>query len=114
MAPSPTSTSILPETFRRRLEEAGIPVSSPEEVALAIVYSANAMAKRRVEPYGRDKDDDDAQQARWNGRVIFTLGNRFTELEEPYADQVSSWFGEENKSMTRQQQILIDKRNFPA
>ena len=114
MAPSPTSTSILPDTFRRRLEEAGIPVSLPEEVALAIVYSANAMAKRRVEAYGLDKDDDSAQQAKWNGRVIFTLGNRFTELEEPYADQISFWFGEENKSMTREQQVLIDKRHFPA
>lgn len=113
VAPSPTSTTILPDTFRQRLESAGIPVSVPEDVALVLVYSATAMAKRQVEPYGRDKGGC-IQNCRWNGRVIFTLGNQFTELEEPIADGRSSWFGEENTAMTRAQQALIDKRNLQA
>ncbi|THC90392.1 hypothetical protein EYZ11_010133 [Aspergillus tanneri] len=88
---------------------AGLPVSSAEFVGLAVVYSAVATQQRLVEPYGKDKDEKTGP-SRWNGRTILTLGDRYTELEEPVASLRPEWFGKENTRLTRLQQTATDFR----
>lgn len=79
-------------------------------MGLALVYSATAREKRRVQAYGKEKDEEDEREGRWNGRVILTLGDRYTELEESIADSRAVWFGQENLELTRLQQAATDFR----
>ena len=123
VAPSPTATSILPESFRTKLTSAGIPVSEPETVALAMVYSATAVAPRQVEVYGKGANGGEdigggkkdsstaaaAQSKKWNGRVVFVLGDEFVEVEEEIAHAREKWLGEEVERATRAQQVLLDR-----
>lgn len=74
------------------------------------MYSAVAMQNRRVQTYGKDKKEDLWKQERWNGRVILTLGDSYTELEEPLADLSSFWMGHENRALTQLQQAATDFR----
>ncbi|MCJ1468780.1 hypothetical protein MMC07_007410 [Pseudocyphellaria aurata] len=111
VAPGPTVTKIMPQQFTNSLSAAGLPVSSADVVGLAIAYSATARQTRRVEPYG--KDPDEQVPGSWNGRTIYTLGDTYTELEEPIASMRSQWFGEENTHLTRMQQTLTDFREDP-
>jgi hypothetical protein len=87
---------------------AGLPVSNAHFVGLALVYSAVAQQTHSVEPYG--KDSDKAFGGKWNGRVILTLGDTYTELEEPIAKLRPQWFGEQNAFLTRKQQTATDFR----
>ena len=89
---------------------AALPVSTPEFVGLALVYSATARQSRGVEAYGKEKEADILHEGRWNGRVIMTLGTRYTELEEPIAELRPMWFGKENFELTRAQQAVTDPR----
>ena len=86
VAPSATITKFLPEHLAKPIIAMGAPVSSAHTVALALVYSATAKEPRRVEAYGKDNDMENEKERRWNGRVILTLGDKYTELEEPYAN----------------------------
>ena len=85
-------------------------MSTPEFVALALVHSATARQPRGVEAYGKEKETDILHEGRWNGRVIMTLGTRYTELEEPIAELRPVWFGKENLELTRAQQAATDPR----
>lgn len=89
---------------------AGLPVSSADFVGLAIAYSATAAQSRTVETYG--KDFSEHRHGRWNGRCILTLGETYTELEEPIAELRPQWFGAENTKLTRMQQAATDFRNL--
>lgn len=88
---------------------AGLPVSTAHFVGLAVVYSAVAQQTHAVEPYG--KDSDETRAGRWNGRTILTLGDTYTELEEPIAKLRPVWFGEQNTILTRKQQAATDFRD---
>lgn len=88
---------------------AGLPVSSAYVVGLAVVYSAVAQQKQKVESYG--KDSDEPVTGKWNGRTILTLGDSYTELEEPLAKLRPQWFGEDNTRLTRMQQTATDFRD---
>ena len=66
------------------------------------------MQSRQVEAYG--KDDRIDVRGKWNGRTILTLGDTYTELEEPLALLRRQWFGKENTELTRAQQIATDFR----
>lgn len=90
------------------LMAAGLPVSSPDFVGLAVAFSATARQNRNVEPYGRDSNED--KLGRWNGRTILTLGDNYTELEESIANLRPQWFGQENAHLTRMQQTATDFR----
>lgn len=79
-------------------------------VGLAVVYSAVANQDRRVEDYGRDMEGPGS--GKWNGRVILTLGDRYTELEEGIASTRDLWFGKENTRLTRAQQTATDFRTM--
>ncbi|PLN86872.1 short chain dehydrogenase reductase [Aspergillus taichungensis] len=109
VAPAATITALLPGNLAAPIIAAGLPVSSAEFVGLAVVYSAVARQKRLVEQYGKDGGDD--HESRWNGRTILTLGDRYTELEEPIASLRPRWFGEENTRLTRLQQSATDFRS---
>lgn len=111
VAPGSTVTKILPHQFATRLMAAGLPVSSADVVGLAVAYSATARQTRRVEPYG--KDSDEQVPGPWNGRTIFILGNTYTELEEPIASLRQQWLGEDNAHLTRMQQTSTDFREDP-
>lgn len=110
MAPAATITALLPGHLAAPIIAAGLPVSSAEFVGLGVVYSAVGRQERLVEPYG--KDSGDYQESRWNGRTILTLGDRYTELEEPIASLRCRWFGEENTRLTRLQQTATDFRDI--
>ncbi|KAL4767278.1 short chain dehydrogenase reductase [Aspergillus nidulans var. acristatus] len=109
VAPAATITALLPSHLAQPIIAAGLPVSSAEFVGLAVVYSAVATQQRLVEPYGKDTDDENGP-SRWNGRTILTLGDRYTELEEPIASLRPEWFGKENTRLTRLQQTATDFR----
>ncbi|EEQ28919.1 conserved hypothetical protein [Microsporum canis CBS 113480] len=113
VAPAATITSLLPADLAAPIIAAGLPVSTAEFVGLAVAYSSCAVQTRQVELYGRDPDELANTPGRWNGRVILTLGSRYTELEEPIARLRGEWFGEENKRDTRMQQMATDFRAFP-
>jgi hypothetical protein len=90
--------------------KAGLPISDAHFVGLALVYSATAIEKRRIEAYGKDKESENMKEGRWNGRVILTMGDRYTELEERISDLRESWLGKENLAFTRMQQASTDFR----
>ncbi|KAL4972596.1 short chain dehydrogenase reductase [Aspergillus desertorum] len=110
VAPAATMTALLPGHLTQPIIAAGLPVSSAEFVGLAVVFSAVATQQRLVEPYGKDTDDKNGL-SRWNGRTILTLGDRYTELEEPIATLRPEWFGRENTRLTRLQQTATDFRS---
>jgi NAD(P)-dependent dehydrogenase (short-subunit alcohol dehydrogenase family) len=112
VAPAATITKLLPQNLATPLMAAGLPVSSAHFVGLAIVYSATAEQRRSVEPYGKDSNKD--TPGRWNGRTILTLGDAYTELEEPIARLRPQWFGEENTRLTMAQQAATDFRELPV
>lgn len=91
---------------------AGLPVSSAHFVALAVVFSAVAHQKQRVEDYG--KDEAGTGSGRWNGRTILTLGDEYTELEELIARSKAQWFGGKNLELTRMQQAATDFRGLES
>ncbi|KAM7183710.1 hypothetical protein V8F20_012515 [Naviculisporaceae sp. PSN 640] len=111
VAPAATITKLLPQNLAAPLMAAGLPVSSAEFVGRALVYSATARQKRRVEDYGKDVPGE-TEGLWWNGRTILTLGDRYTELEEEYARLRPVWFGEENYDLTRRQQAATDFRQL--
>ena len=112
VAPAATNTKLLPRNLAVPLMAAGLPVSSPDVVGLAVAYSATARQNRRVEPYGKDSNEDKPEA--WNGRTILTLGDTYTELEEPIAKLRPQWFGQENAHLTRMQQTATDFREFSS
>ncbi|KAI0516778.1 NAD(P)-binding protein [Xylaria bambusicola] len=109
VAPAGTLTPLIADQVAP-LKELGVIFGKPEVAGLALVYSATAMQDRRVEPYGRDREADIWKTERWNGRIIYVLGDTFTELEEPTADLRPFWFGKENHRLTRSQQAATDIR----
>lgn len=111
VAPAATITNLLPQDLAAPIIAAGLPVSSAHFVGLALVYSATAREERRVEAYGKEKEGEGGGGGRWNGRVILTLGDRYTELEEGIARTRGEWFGGWNTEMTRLQQAATDFRD---
>lgn len=110
VAPAATITKLLPEHLAAPIIAAGLPVSSAYFVGLALVFSATANETRRVEAYGKEKESENERVARWNGRVILTLGDQYTELEEPMSRLREEWFGKKNLHFTRMQQAATDFR----
>lgn len=110
VAPAATITKLLPKDLAAPIISAGLPVSSAHFVGLALVYSATAKESRRVEAYGKDRDSETEREGRWNGRIILTLKDTYTELEEPIASLKEQWFGKENTKLTRMQQAATDFR----
>lgn len=111
VAPAATITKLLPQVLAKPLMAAGLPVSSAEFVGRALVYSATAQQNKRVEDYGKDAPTTDGKGS-WNGRTILTLGDRYTEVEEPHAELRRYWLGWENTTLTRAQQAATDFRQF--
>ena len=111
VAPAATITSLLPQDLAEPIIAAGLPVSSSHFVALALVFSATATETRQVEAYGKDDDSKRQREGSWNGRVILTLGDTYTELEEGITDSRSEWFGARNTILTRMQQAVTDIRS---
>ncbi|KAF2763808.1 NAD(P)-binding protein, partial [Teratosphaeria nubilosa] len=112
VAPAATISNQLPEKLAKPIIEAGLPVSSAAHVALAILYAATGSQDRQVERYGKDRCEDD-RPGPWNGRTILTLGDTWTEVEEPLVACRSSWFGLANERLTQQQQAITDQRQLP-
>ena len=113
VAPAATITPQLPAHLAAPILAAGLPVSSADFVARAIVYSAVGKQDMAVEPYGKDADGGDGP-GRWHGRGIVTLGDTYTEVEGPMADLRPVWFGRNNTRLTREQQKLTDFRDQRA
>ena len=93
------------------LEGLGISVSTAKHVGLAIVYSATAMQKKRVEDYGKDKPAEEGYEARWNGKIIHTIGDEFWEVEEGLVETRGRWWGEVNEERAGRQRVVTDQRN---
>ncbi|RYP07568.1 hypothetical protein DL765_009118 [Monosporascus sp. GIB2] len=110
VAPAATITRLLPANLAAPIMAAGAPVSTAYHVGLAVALSATAMQERQVEGYGRDTIKRIHSKGRWNGRVILTLGDEWTEIEEPTSRLRWAWFGEENTKLTAFQQVLTDMR----
>ncbi|KAH7322517.1 short chain dehydrogenase reductase [Stachybotrys elegans] len=110
VAPAATITSLLPANLAKPIMDAGAPVSSAHHVGLAVVHSAVAQQENQVEGYGRDTPEAVKSPGRWNGRCILTLGDHWTEIEEPLSRLRGDWFGAFNKEKTAFQQILTDIR----
>ncbi|KAH7028654.1 putative short chain dehydrogenase/ reductase [Macrophomina phaseolina] len=110
VAPAATVSKLLPPELAGPIVAAGGPVSTAHHVGLAVAYSATARQVRQVERYGRESETQAREAGRWNGRVILTLGNRWTELEESVAELRPQWMGEWNAEMTAFQQALTDSR----
>ena len=106
VAPAAVATKLLGQELAEMLTAAGIPVSTPRFVALAIVFSATARQEDRVEDYGKDKPGTGA--GKWNGRTIFTLGEEYTELEEGISRLKPQWLGKKNTAVMETQQALSD------
>jgi NAD(P)-dependent dehydrogenase (short-subunit alcohol dehydrogenase family) len=110
VAPAATLTGLLPPHLAAPIREQGLPISTSHFVGLALVYAATASQDRRVEVYGREGENSKWGKERWNGRMILTLGDAYTEMEEPTADLRQFWFGMENLRLTRLQQAATDFR----
>jgi len=110
VAPAATITKLLPANIAAPIISAGALVSTAHHVGLAVAYSAVASQTHQVEGWGRDTPEQIKAAGRWNGRVILTLGDKWTELEEPIADLKKFWFSVENERLTAFQQTLTDMR----
>ncbi|PVH93070.1 short chain dehydrogenase reductase [Periconia macrospinosa] len=110
VAPAATITRLLPTQLAAPIIQQGLPVSDAHFVGLALVHSATATQDRMVEPYGKEDEADRFKPSRWNRRVILTLGNAYTELEELEADLRPFCFGQEKTRLTRLQQAATDFR----
>lgn len=108
VAPAATITKLLPPNLAAPLMAAGLPVSSAQFVAKAVVYSATAKQENRVEDYG--KDEPGTGSGKWNGRCILTLGDAYTEIEGELMRLKTFWWGEQNDRLTRLQQAATDFR----
>ncbi|KAK1657953.1 short chain dehydrogenase reductase [Colletotrichum godetiae] len=111
VAPAATITGLLPAKLAAPIMDAGLPVSSAHFVGLAVVYSAVAMESEKVQAYGKDNAEWKKTRGRWSGRVILTLGERYTELEGPLANCRDTWMGAENLQETEMQQAATDFRH---
>lgn len=112
VVPAATETRLIALEFLVPIKQMGMPLSSARHVGAALVYSAVARETRRVDVYGKEPAENLNKEGRWNGRVILTLGNTYTELEEKLADLRPEWFGEENNRLTNRQQMITDHRQF--
>ncbi|KAI1138330.1 short chain dehydrogenase reductase [Hypoxylon sp. FL0543] len=110
VAPAATISKLLPKNLAAPIIQAGAPVSSAYHAGLAVAFSAVGTQQRQVELYGRDDPETAKSSGRWNGRIILTLGDRWTELEEPIAALKPQWFGAYNTEKTAFQQVLTDTR----
>ncbi|KAI0532403.1 NAD(P)-binding protein [Xylaria digitata] len=111
VAPTATITRLLPAHLAAPIMAMGLPVSTSEHVGRALVYAATARQPRRVAIYGKENGADKYTEGeRWNGRVILTLGETYTELEEPVAELRPWWLGQENERLTHLQQAATDFR----
>lgn len=84
-----------------------LPVSSAHSVGLAIVYSAVASQKERVEAYGEDLGMGFRKR---NGIKILTMGEDYTELKEAVLRLRVEWFGAKNLQSISMQQYSTDSR----
>lgn len=112
VVPACTETKLVGDEFLAPIKQMGLPVSSARHVAAALVYSAVATQTRKVDVYGKEPLENLHRGGRWNGRVIFTLGDSYTELEEKLADLRPQWFGQENLQLQHRQQAVTDSRDF--
>ncbi|PIG85952.1 hypothetical protein AARAC_004475, partial [Aspergillus arachidicola] len=85
VAQAATTSKLLPGNLALPIKAAGAPISGSFHAGLAVSFAAVARQARSVELYGRDDPAKIASPGRWNGRVILTLGDRWTEVEEPIA-----------------------------
>lgn len=110
MAPGATATPLISQGFLDPIIEARLPVSTADFVGLALVYSATAQETHRIDAYGKEKDSDNPRVSRWNGRIIMTLGDCYTELEGPLRELRPVWLGKENDKLIKAQQAETDFR----
>jgi NAD(P)-dependent dehydrogenase (short-subunit alcohol dehydrogenase family) len=110
VAPAATFTGLLSEHFAAPLRAAGMPVSTAHHVGLAVAWSADARQQGHVEAYGKDEPDVLDRPGRWNGRVILTMGDTYTEVEEALVILRPAWAGRSQCAMTARQQALTDFR----
>lgn len=96
------------------LISAQLPISTGRHVGLALVYSATATQSKRVEDYGKDEPATKDLEKKWNGRIIHTFGDSFTEVEEKLIETRGAWWGEENVKSARRQQTMTDFRKVHA
>jgi hypothetical protein len=101
---------MLPKQMADPIVAEGLPISTPRHVGLAIVYSATARQSVPVERYGQAEALAPGLAQRWNGRVIMTLGDTFTEIEGPLVQCRPLWWGERNEELTKKQQRVTDVR----
>ncbi|KAF2823672.1 NAD(P)-binding protein [Ophiobolus disseminans] len=110
VAPSATLSGMLSKELADPIIAQNLPVSTSRQVGLALVYSATAKQASRVEDYGTDSPLAEGQEEKWNGRVIMTIGDMLTEVEEPLVQSRASWWGKENEKLTKDQQRATDMR----
>lgn len=108
VAPAATISGLMSEEAARKQEARGLQISTAHHVAKALVFSATAREQRRVEAYGTESEADNEREGPWNGRVIMTMGERYTEVEEPLERLKSQWFGGLNLKHTRIGQVITD------
>ncbi|KAI2628693.1 short chain dehydrogenase reductase [Hypoxylon sp. NC1633] len=114
VAPAATVTRLLPKDLAAPIMEAGSPVSTAEHVGLAVAWSAVGVETSQVDRYGKDPERVLKHwPGRWNGRVILTLGDTWTEVEGPLAEKRPEWLGEQTARSTAHQQQLTDMRPLP-
>ena len=106
-----THTESLSPSYVDLLTRAGLPLSTPYDIALALVFSATAKQRRRVTAYGKERENENDPGERWNGRVLFVSGNKYTEVEEQIAELRGQWLGREQDELLKRQQMLTDTRS---
>lgn len=104
-----TFTSLVPQIFADVIVAEHLPLSTADNVGLALVYSAVAMQSRRVEKYEQGKNDaEDRYESRWNGRVIVTSGDRYMEVEGPLAESRPMWVREVSDTLSRTELVATN------
>lgn len=103
---------MLPWVYAVPMLQAGVVVSTADDVAKALLFSATAQETRRVEVYGKEAQSELNQPGRWNGRVILQLGDKYLELEERLSDwrDAGSLTGQEHIKSIKKSQALTDWR----
>ncbi|KAF2154364.1 NAD(P)-binding protein [Myriangium duriaei CBS 260.36] len=112
VAPGATVSKLLPPDLAGMMRAAGVPISCAYHVGLAVVYSAVARQPHAVAAYGKDDPAKVKAEGRWNGRIILTIEDTWSEIEEPIADLRESWMGKENSDVMHAMQRATDLREM--
>ncbi|KAF9891425.1 hypothetical protein FE257_004281 [Aspergillus nanangensis] len=101
-----TLTNGVPQRVIADFQAQGLYASDAHFVGLALVHSATASQTERVGVRYEERESQEWTTERWNGRMILTVNETYTELEEQFFDLQGSLLRWENPEILRYTRVF--------